>query len=315
MNPMDLSVVIVNWNTRDLLLDCLASVREHLSRFRYEVWVVDNASTDDSVPAVRSRHPEVKVIVNEANLGFAAANNLAFRKMAGRYALMLNTDTILTAGAIDQLHAFLETHPRTAMVCGQLQNSDGSRQNSIANFPSVWAMLANETLLRTLFPKKFPSKRRRYLKPIPVDSCIGACMLVRQEAMNQVGLLDEDYFFYFEETDWAYRMRRQGWEISFIPTARICHLQGQTAGFSAKTRIMFHRSRLIFFRKWHPGTVPFLVAVVFFRLLIDLGLNGLGSLLTLGSHKESRARVSVYSQVALWYLRGCPPDRTVAAPP
>ncbi len=180
---MEISIVIVNWNTRQLLLNCIASIYEHMPDVSYEIWVVDNGSTDDSVAKVMSTYPDVHIIENKQNLGFAAANNKAFKQMNGRYCLLLNSDTVLTHGAVAQLHLFLEENSKAGMVCGQLLNEDGTRQNSFANFPSIRAMLTNETVLRLIFPAKFPSKRRDYLKPIPVDSCIGACMLVRKKAV------------------------------------------------------------------------------------------------------------------------------------
>nr|MBF0222881.1 glycosyltransferase family 2 protein [Desulfobulbaceae bacterium] len=303
---MEISIVIVNWNTRQLLLNCLASIYEHMPQMVYEIWVVDNGSTDDSVEKVKNTYPEVHVIENKQNLGFAAANNMAFRQMNGRYALLLNSDTILTHGAIQQLYRFLEENPKVGMACGQLLNEDGTRQNSFANFPSVRAMLTNETLLRLFFPKRFPSKRRDYLKPIPVDSCIGACMLVSKKAMDDVGLFDEDYFFYFEETDWAYRMHRNGWGVYFIPSAKIYHLQGQTAKYSAKTRIMFYRSRYTFYKKWNPHRHKLMVATLFIRLLVDLLLNSLQLLLSLGMNGDCRQKITVYCQLIGWHLRGCP---------
>jgi hypothetical protein len=303
---MDISVIIVNWNTRDLLLNCIQSVYAHIKRHEFEVWVVDNGSTDDSVAAVRKQYPSVHIIENHANLGFAAANNKALRQMTGRYALLLNSDALLTPGAIEQLRSFMEEHPQAGMVCGQLLNEDGSRQNSIANFPTIPAMLMNETILRILLPQKFPSKRRQYRQPIPVDSCIGACILVRKETIDQIGLLDEAYFFYFEETDWAYRMHQNNWGVFFVPTAQIYHLQGKSAKYSANTRIMFYRSRSIFFKKWHPKTHWLMMAAVVLRLLINWSLNLLHMLLTFGRAEKPRQKIAVYSRIILWHLRGCP---------
>jgi GT2 family glycosyltransferase len=288
------------------LLNCLQSVFDHVQRYAFEVWVVDNGSSDDSVAAVRDRYPAVRIIENHKNLGFAAANNKALRQMQGDYALLLNSDALLTPGAVEQLHIFMEENPHAGMVCGQLLNEDGSKQNSIANFPTIPALLTNETILRVFLPQKFPSKRRNYLKPLPVDSCIGACVLVRKKTMAEVGLLDEDYFFYFEETDWAYRMHQQNWGVYFLPTAKIYHLQGKTAKYSAHTRIMFYRSRSIFFKKWHPKTHGLMIATVFLRLLIDYGLNIIHTLFTLGQNQEPRQKIAVYSRVILWHLRGCP---------
>ena len=163
---MELSIIIVNWNTKDFLLSCLTSIYQTIMGLSFEVWLVDNASTDGSVESVRLRFPEVNIIVNEKNLGFAAANNMAFKQMNGRYALLLNTDAQLTPGAAQELYLFMETHSQAAMACGQLLNPDDSKQNSIANFPCFLTLFSNETILRVLLPKKFPSKRRTLQIPL-----------------------------------------------------------------------------------------------------------------------------------------------------
>lgn len=306
---MDISVVVVNWNTRELLLGCLASVFETMRGMEFEVWLVDNGSHDGSLNAVKQDYPIVRIIENQENLGFAAANNQAFRQMSGRYALLLNTDAVLTGGAVQELYGFMETNPDVGMACGQLLNDDGSKQNSIANFPSLLTLLCNETILRVLFPKKFPSKRRQYGEPIEVESCIGACLIVRKEAMDEIGLLDESYFFFMEETDWAFRMRGADWKVCFVPSARILHLQGQSVGHSLKSRIMFYRSRYIYFGKWYSRSYPLFFLAVFARLLVNACLNLLGVAGTFGQHAGLKNRLSVYSSLIGWHLRGCPEER------
>ncbi|MFA6282829.1 MAG: glycosyltransferase family 2 protein [Desulfurivibrionaceae bacterium] len=303
---MDISIVIVNWNTRDLLLDCLASVYAMIREVRFEVFLVDNASSDGSVEAVRAQYPQVNVIQNEKNLGFAAANNKALRIMRGKYALLLNTDTIVTEGAIAKLFQYMESHADVAMTCGQLLNADGSKQNSIANFPSLLILLANETLLRILMPKKFPSKRRDYPAPIPVESCVGACLMVRKAAMDAVGLLDERYFFFMEETDWALAMHRGGGKSIFVPDAHIYHLQGQSAGHNVRARIMFYRARYLYLRKWFPRLWPLHALLLVTRLFINVLLNVLGLIMTLGLHGGIRGRLALYLQLLSWHVRGCP---------
>jgi hypothetical protein len=303
---MDISIVIVNWNTRELLLDCLASLYATVRALRFEVFLVDNASSDGSVEAVQGQYPQVEIIQNEKNLGFAAANNKALRVMQGKYALLLNTDTVLTEGAIANLFAYLENHDAVGMACGQLLNVDGSRQNSIANFPGVLGLLCNETILRLLFSRKFPSKRQEYRAPIEVESCIGACLMVRKKAMDAVGLLDERYFFFLEETDWAFAMRKAGWKSCFVPEARIYHLQGQSAGHNIRARIMFYRARYQYLRKWFPQVWPLYGLLAVVRLLSNVLLNGIGLILTLGLHGGIRGRLALYLQLLSWHLRGCP---------
>jgi hypothetical protein len=303
---LEISVIIVNWNTKDLLLGCLKSVFQTIHGIPFEVWLVDNGSTDGSVQSSTAAYPAIKVIRNDRNLGFAAANNQAFQRMTGRYALLLNTDAALTDGAVEALYGFMETHPQTALACGQLLNEDGSKQNSIANFPSLLTLLSNETVLRTLLPGRFPSKRREYTAPIEIESCIGACMMARKKAMEEVGFLDERFFFFFEETDWAFRMKRAGWQVYFVPQARIFHRQGQSVGHGANSRKIFYRSRYLYFRKWHSRGFPLFFAVILARLVAETLLSFLGALGTLGLNLHVRARLGIYLKLIIWHLSGCP---------
>ena len=156
---MDISIIVVNWNTKYLLIECLDSIFQTIKSIDFEVWVVDNGSTDGSIEAIRNRYRDINILKNRVNCGFAAANNRALKQIKGRYALLLNTDARLTDGAAEHLFNFMETTPEAGMACGQLLNPDGSRQNSFTNFPSVISLLSNETILRTLFPNRFPSKR------------------------------------------------------------------------------------------------------------------------------------------------------------
>ena len=193
------------------------------------------------------------------------------------------------------------------MACGQLLNADGSRQNSIAAFPSLWTLLANMPLLETLFPGRFPSKRCIHAAPIEVDSGIGACLIVRKSAIDGVGMFDERYFFFFEETDWARQMRNAGWKIFHVPSARITHFQGQSIGRDIRSRVAFYRSRYQYFQKWEPRPVYLLVrAVILIRLVVNWLLTSFGTLLTFGQMKELRDKWSVYGRLLIWHLRGCP---------
>jgi hypothetical protein len=305
---MDITIVIVNWNTRDLLGDCLQSIYETIRDVTFEIIVVDNASGDGSVAMVREKFPTVRIIENTENRGFSAANNQAFAVMRGRYALLLNTDTILTERAVHELFSFMETHHDVAIAGGQLLNEDGSRQNSIANYPTLLSLLMNLPLLEVLFPGQYPSKRYEHKGPLAVESVIGACMLVRREAMDEVGILDEGYFFFFEETDWAYRMRSAGWKIFHVPSARIYHLQGMSIGRDVRSRILFYRSRYRFFGKWKGGAYNTAVrCVIVVRLIVNWLLTTAGTILTVGLHGRLRDKWVVYTRLITWHLKGCPP--------
>ena len=302
---MDISFIIVNWNTRDLLQNCLDSIIKTAESLTYEIIVVDNASTDGSAEMLVEKYPQVRMIANRENRGFGAANNQGFAVMKGKYALLINTDAVLTNGAARKLWAFAEATPDAAIVCGQLLNADGSKQNSVAAFPTWLILAANTSLLEYLFPVKYPSKRYEHASPLEVDSAIGACMLIRKKALDNVAFFDERYFFFFEETDLAYAMRRAGWRVYQVPDALIYHLQGQSIGRNVRSRIEFYRSRYQFLRKWHDGVYLRVAAgIIFFRLLADTLLNGVGVILTLGMAAGLRQKLFTYLQILKWHFSG-----------
>lgn len=309
----DITFVIVNWNTRELLLQCLHAIHETSAALAIEIIVVDNGSSDDSLQAAQRLFPSIRCIANNENRGFAAANNQAFQAMRGRYALLINTDATVLPGSVDALLTFMEARPDVGMACGQLLNTDGSKQNAFAAFPSLLSLMVNESLLKLLLPQKFPSKYREYSLSIEVDSCIGACMIVRKRAMDQVGFFDERYFFFFEETDWARQFWQKGWRVCFVPDARIVHAQGQSAGASALARRLFYHSRYQYLLKWHPRSFNVMKAMIGIRLAVDTLFNALATLLTLGMHSGTRNRCKRYLKLLTWHVQGCPspvPDIT-----
>ena len=304
----DLSIIIVNWNTKEFLLSCVRSVFENEQRINWEVIIVDNGSQDGSECEVKKAFPLVHLIQNEKNMGFAKAVNQGLQRASGRYILLLNPDTQMKGGAIGRLVSFMNSHLDTGVAGAQLLSSNGSKQNSIANFPSLATELLNKSLLRWLSPKKFPGKERIYSEPINVDSVIGACMMVRREAMEQVGLLDEDYFLFLEETDWCYRMKRAGWKIYHVPDAEVYHFQGKSAEKEKKrARVEYFRSRYHFFKK-NRGNFQWFILLV--GLLIRLGFELLSmtaaSLVTFFAIKGWRKKLAIYTYLFWWHLRFCP---------
>jgi GT2 family glycosyltransferase len=301
---IDVSVIIVNWNTKDLLKNCLNSVYQTTNNLTFEIIVVDNASSDGSVKMLESDFPRVIIIGNQENKGFGAANNQAFAVMKGKYALLLNTDALLTLEAVNKLWAFCEANSQAAIVCGQLLNADGSKQNSIASFPGLLALAANTSLLEYLFPKRFPSKRYEHAGPLEVDSAIGACMMIRKKALDEAGAFDERYFFFFEETDLAYAVHRAGWKIYHIPDAYIYHLQGQSIGSNVRSRIEFYGSRYQFLHKWHSRSYYLCAsALIFGRLLINWLSSFMMTCITLGLIKKLRQKFIVYSKLIFWHFK------------
>jgi len=305
---VDLSIIIVSWNTKKLLLSCVRSVFEDLRGISGEVIVVDNGSQDGSGNEVKNAFPLINLVENERNLGFAKAVNQGLQKASGKYLLLVNPDTEVKNGAIKQLLLFMDSHLDTGVAGAQLLNSDGSKQNSIANFPSLVTELFNKSLLRWLFPEQYPGKERTYSEPVEVNSVLGACMMVRREALDQVGLLDEDYFLFLEETDWCYRMKKVGWKIYHVPQTEVFHFQGKSAEADRKkARVEYYRSRYHFFKKNRGGGQWF---ILFMGLLVRLGCELLamtvGSLLTLFTVKNWRRRLSIYAYLLWWHLRFCP---------
>ncbi len=307
---MDLSIIIVNWNTREFLLACVRSIFENEQRKRWEIIVVDNGSQDGSADEIRKTYPFAHVIQNGRNLGFSKAVNQGLQKASGRYVLLLNPDTQTKDGAIERLVSVMDAHSDVGAAGAQLLNSDGSRQNSIANFPSLATELLNKSLLRWLFPKKFPGKERRYSEPVEVDSVIGACMMVKRDVLDRVGLLDEDYFLFLEETDWCYRMKRAGWKIYHVPQAEVYHLQGKSAeAEKKKARVEYYRSRYHFFKKNRGGLQwAILLSGLMIRLVFELLLMTVASLITFFAIKAWRRKLSIYAYLFWWHLRFFPEE-------
>ena len=243
----ELSVIVVNRNTADLLLTCLEHVLRSNLDEEPEVLVVDNGSSDDSVARVKAAYPSVIVLEAGKNLGFAAANNLAAKRARGEFLLLVNTDALLERDCARTLLDLMKSDPRIGMVGPQLLNADGSPQTSFEAVPTLVTETLNRSLLKRLFPKRFPGKKPAQ-KVFPVEALIGAVMMLRRESFEALGGFDEDYFFFLEETDLAVRMRLAGWQILHEPRAKAVHLQGATADTDpASARIEFYRSRYLVF--------------------------------------------------------------------
>ena len=313
-NNIKSSIIIINWNTKQLLLNCLESIYKTAGDVPFELFVVDNASTDDSVKAVLETYPRATVIVNTSNLGFARANNIAIKRMRGEYAVLLNSDTVLTKTALDSLIEFMEQHPQAGMCGPQLLNADGTNQNSIGTFPSLWTEFVSKSLVRFVSPKTFEKISRKYPlnfdEPTPVDFIVGACMVVRKSAIDKVGMLDEDYFFLYEETDWCYRMHRAGWLVYHVPDAKIYHLGSQSMKeVSLRSRVESWQSRYIFFKKnLHLSSAAWigLLMLGFVQNAYQFILYSMLNMVTLFSIKRLRRRWVMFAYLLLWHVRRRP---------
>jgi GT2 family glycosyltransferase len=253
----DLSVVIVNWNTREFLSRCLRSVYDSTLDLDFEVIVVDNGSTDGSQEMVRQEFPGVSLIVNTENKGFAKANNQAIRRSRGRHVLLLNSDAFVRENTIEHTVAFMDGHPEAGMAGCKLLFENGRLQSSCYAFPTLFTEFFIAVGLDRLFPRSrlFGMYGMTYwdFDDIrEVDVIMGAFMLVRATAIDEVGLMDERFFMYSEEADWCYRFRDAGWKIYFYPHVEAVHLGGgSTRRVRAEMLIRLYGSRIEFFRKHH----------------------------------------------------------------
>jgi GT2 family glycosyltransferase len=249
---MDLSVIIVSWNTRELLSGCLRSVHEAAGGPTSEVFVVDNASTDGSVKMIRQHFPWVRLIANSENVGFAPATNQAIRQSLGRYILLLNSDAEVHSGALETMVQFMEEHPHAGGCGPLLLNADGSFQTSC--YPMLtperefWRLVFLERLWRRATYGQECWDRET---PRAVDAIKGACFLLRSAALAEVGLLDEQYFMYTEEFDLCYRLLQAGWQLWWVPRAIVTHHGEASAKQMAEQMyVQLHRSKVQFYRKF-----------------------------------------------------------------
>jgi len=263
---VDLSIVIVSYNTRQLLVRCLRALPAASAGLRREVVVVDNASADGSPAAVAGEFPDAILVVNADNVGFARACNQGVARSSGRTVLFLNSDAEPRPGSLTALVRHLGDHPRAGAVGPRLAHPDGGSPRSCFRFPSLTRPLLDFALVRRLAGPRFsltlPLGDRRLAEGGAVDWLSGACLLVRREALDAVGRFDERYFMYFEDTDLCRRLWAAGWEVRFWPGAEVLHVGGASArGHAARLAVEVQRSRLIYFSTHHPGLVSGLVRV------------------------------------------------------
>lgn len=274
----DVSIIIVNWNTRELLANCLEAVFRYAGSLSIEVIAVDNASTDGSVEMLRERFPGVRVIANAENAGFARANNQGARAAQGRYLLLLNSDAFLTEGALPALVSVAETRPDAGMVGARLLNPDGSFQASYTPVPGLAQEFMTLTGLgRLLRGPWYPSRGAEAERGPQLAGYIeGACMLAPREAYLEAGGLDEGYFMYAEEVDLCCTLARHGYTVWYQPDARVIHLGGASSRARKPQREAdLYRSRVRFFRKQYGGfRAGVLLAMIVFLTAIKNVYHG-----------------------------------------
>jgi GT2 family glycosyltransferase len=251
----DVSIIIVSYNVGDYLKQCLESINQGLGSLKAEAWVVDNASTDGSSEMVKERFPQVKLITNKENIGFARANNIALKESAAPYVLLLNNDTIVTSAAIKKMVDIMKKNEEIGALGPRLLFEDGSIQISYGPMISFW----NEAWQKFLQSRSRKKKGfiRNYIERRSKKSChphwvSAACMMLKKEAINQVGLFDEKFFMYSEDVDLCHRLRQKGWDIYYTPEVEIIHLEGKSAVTNTeKVQIEYRRSQLYFYRKYY----------------------------------------------------------------
>ncbi|CEK15192.1 predicted glycosyltransferase [Chthonomonas calidirosea] len=264
---MDLSIVIVNYNTCQLLRACLASLPAAAAGLEYEVWVVDNASQDHSADMVAAEFPAVHLIASKENLGFAKANNLALKRASGRYCLLLNPDTEPKPGALRRMVDYLDAHPDVGAIGPKLLNSDGSLQRNGRPFPSPLRELLGFDVIRKLFSRllglKFEFGRDDFDVQWNVDHVSGACIMVPRRVIEEVGMLDEAFFMFYEEVEWCWRIKRAGYRVVYLPQAEVVHhwMGSVKSQYRQMARLLL-RSSFIYYRKTAPPPVRLLAAVV-----------------------------------------------------
>ncbi len=324
MSDVDVSIVIVSYNVRDLLARCLDSVVSQQRiisspadvlghsqtptsnrRLATEVFVVDNASVDDSAAMVRARFPSVCLIENRDNRGFSAANNQAFAQSRGRYVMMLNPDTEVRSGALETLVAFMDAHPEAGACGGRLVYSDGAFQHSAFGFPSLFQIWLdffplNWRLTDSRWNGRYPRSGYARDEPFEVDHPLGADLLVRRATAEQVGWLDECFFIYCEEIDWCMRIKRAGWGIWCVPRAEIVHHEAQsTRQVRGRMFVELWRARVRLFEKHYSPAFRFAA-----RQIVRMGLRNLErqarAARTRGAitQDELASRLQAYDEVA-----------------
>lgn len=268
---MKLSIVIVSYNVRNYLEQCLQSVKQALDGIEGEVFVVDNRSDDDSVETVRANYPWVRLIVNQENKGFSRANNIAIREACGEYVLLLNPDTIVEKDTLREVLDFMEEHPKAGGAGVMMHNADGSlAPESRRALPTPWV-----SCLKMLgFSKRYYMSHLPWDKPGRIEVISGAFCFLRRKALDEVGLLDEDFFMYGEDIDLSYRLLKGGWENWYLPYP-ITHFKGKSTQKSDYRYVhIFYKAMLIFFRKHYSHLSVFYALpvkmAIYFRAAIAL---------------------------------------------
>lgn len=307
---IDVSFAIVNHNRRAILEECLKAIFENAGSIRFEILVVDNASSDGSVEMVREQFPSVEVIVNEQNRGRAAATNQAIRESKGRYVFVLDNDAVVLPDTLQEMVRFMDEHPRVGVLGCRLLKPDGGLEPSCRALPTLRTLLFRALHLDRLLPGNRVTGAAvmsywGHDSVCEVEVVAGACMLVRREVVEQVGLMDEQFVFYAEEADWCYRIKQGGWEIYFTPNAEIIHYGGLCSGgrTSVQMHLELYRSSLKYFKK-HNGWFGHMAARLLSTIRVTLRLLYWSFIWLLQPSKRQQAsyKIGLYWPALRWLL-------------
>ncbi len=309
-----LSVIVVSYNTVGLLRNCLRSVQQEAKTVPLEAIVVDNASHDGSAEMIVQEFPEIMLIKNERNIGFAAANNQGLRSARGEALLLLNSDTEVRSGAFAQCLKFLDNNSPVGIVGCKLVNPDGSLQPSCESFLSLSSLFFENFFIERLFSKSAVFGQRAlggfaYHQARQVDYVKGAFLLIKRRALEDIGFLDENFFFYAEEMDWCYRARQKGWQTYFTPEAIVLHHGGQSSDpISPKMFVQLHRARYQFYRKHHNAFLSLLARLIMtggalLRIAIWAFITAFRFLFMRTHREEAQKKLAAVSAAFVWFLK------------
>jgi hypothetical protein len=305
---IDVSIIIVNWNTKALLLDLIESIYQTTKVSLFEIIVVDNDSTDGSIDAVHNSFPRVLTIINSSNLGFAKANNIGIRRAKGRYVCLINSDVKVLDKALDNMVAYMDAHLEIGALAPKTFWNDMNIQQNCREFPNLRNAACQSFYLHRLFPKIRAFRDRTIICDhstiLPVEALSGCFMMVRQEVIARVGVLDERFFFYSEDVDWSKRIYDDGWKLVYYPRAEVIHYGGASSdNASLQYEIQLLKANWQYWKK-HKNV---------FECSLFWLIKFLGSLMRMGgwllislfiSNDQSRAKISakVYGQMLVWLL-------------
>jgi GT2 family glycosyltransferase len=294
-NPT-ISIIIVNWNTVDMVCACLDSVLANLGNLDAEIFLVDNASSDGSVERIRKDYTTVKLIANSSNLGFAAANNQAIKISAGQYVLLLNSDTLVLGDVLQKSIAYLAANPEVGGMGCRVLNTDGTMQPTCSRYPTITNLLLQISGLSKLpwpaFFDRYQMRRWARNTEREVEVISGCYILLRKKVIAEVGGLDEDFFFFGEETDWCHRIIKAGWTLKFAPVGEIIHHGGGSVRRLDYRRDLMLSSAMV---KLHQKNSGWLSAVIVMIIVCSFNASralywGLLSLFSKRDHVQQRKR-------------------------